>query len=279
MTDTILITGCSSGLGRTAARHFAANGWNVIATMRTPDRSLAEEFPDNILVAALDVAVPASIDAAIAMGLARFGRLDAVVNNAGMSFLSVFEATPPDAIRDLFETNLFGPMNVIRAALPHLRESRGAIVNISSGVGIAGIPMLSFYTASKQALEGLSEALAYELETQGIRIRLVEPGAMRTTNFAAHAMAVLERSPVPEGYKPWFGHMLGAMMDYPFAATEEQEVVEAIHAAATDSSTRLRYPVGPDTLEYARLRWTTSEADYAAEMARLTGQAAWRERA
>lgn len=277
MTNTVLITGCSSGLGRLSALTFAAHGWTVVATMRKPEPSLAEAHPDRILVAPLDVADPASIDAAIAAGIARFGRLDAVVNNAGVTLLSIFEATPMSAIRRLFETNLFGVMNVIQAALPHLRASRGTIVNVSSGVGFVAVPLLSLYVASKHAVEGLSESLAYELESQAVPVKLVEPGAMRNTSFSASGMAASQEAPVPDGYRAYFDHALAAMIAYPFADTDEQAVADAILAAATDASPRLRYPVGPDVDEYARLRWTTSEEDYRAGMSRLTGQTAWRD--
>lgn len=280
MTRTVLITGCSSGLGKLTAACFAEQGWNVIATMRKPDPALAEAYPGRVLVHALDVADPASIDAAIEAGVARFGGLDAVVNNAGITMVSVFEATPDEAIRRIFEANVFGVMNVTRAALPHLRRQKsGTIVNVSSGVGLVGVPLLSVYVASKQAVEGLSESLAYELESQNIRVRLVEPGAMRSTNFTATGMAASASAPVPDAYRAYFDHALGAMMDYPFASTEERSVVDAIHAAAIDPSDRLRYVVGPDVEEYARLRWSTSEDEYRQRMGRLMGQAAWRQRA
>jgi NAD(P)-dependent dehydrogenase (short-subunit alcohol dehydrogenase family) len=278
MTKTVLITGCSSGLGKSTARHFAAQGWNVVATMRKPEPTLANEFPDRILVEALDVADRASIDAAVRAGIQRFGGLDAVVNNAGITMLSIFEATPASAIRRIFETNLFGVMNVIQATVPQLRErGGGTIVTVSSGVGIAAVPLLSLYTASKQAVEGLSESLSYELESQNIRVKLVEPGAMPTTNFTSTGMSASQEAPVPAGYKAYFDHALQTMINYPFASTEEQAVVETIYRAATDPSSRLRYPVGPDVEEYARLRWSTSEDEYRAGMSRLMGQTAWRE--
>lgn len=279
MTKTVLITGCSSGLGRLTARHFAENGWNVIATMRKPDATLAAEFPERIFEAALDVADPASIDAALEAGMTRFGAVDVIVNNAGITMVSVFEATPAAAARQIFETNVFGTMNVIRAALPHLRAGGGGtIVNVSSGVGFAAVPLLSIYVASKHAVEGLSESLAYELESQNIRIRLIEPGAMLATSFVGTGMAASQASPVPPEYKAYFDHALQSMVDYPFPAIEEQRVAEAIHTAATDRSGRLRYVVGPDVEEYARLRWTTSEEAYLAGMRSLTGQTAWQQK-
>lgn len=279
MTKTVLITGCSSGLGRLTARHFAARGWNVVATMRKPDPSLAEEFPDRVLVEALDVADPASIDAAVQAGVRRFGGLDAVVNNAGITILSIFEATPESAVKKIFDTNVFGVMNVIRATVPLLRErGGGTIVNVSSGVGYVAVPLLSLYVASKHAVEGLSESLSYELESQNIRMKLVEPGAMRATNFTATGMAASQEALVPEGYKAYFDHALQSMMDYPFESTEELSVAETVYRAATDVSPRLRFPVGPDVEEYARLRWTTSEDEYRAGMSQLVGQTASREK-
>ncbi|MGV1761186.1 SDR family oxidoreductase [Rhizobium sp. A22-96] len=279
MTKTVLITGCSSGVGKSAARFFAAQGWNVVATMRNPQPELADENPERILVVALDVSDPASVSAAIEAGIARFGKIDVVINNAGITMVSIFEATPQEAARQIFETNVFGVMNVIREAIPHLRkQAGGTIVNVTSGVGFMAVPLLSLYVASKHAVEGLSESLSYELESQNIRIKMVEPGAIRSTNFAASGMALSQQIPVPENYKAYFDHALQSMIDYPFDSTEEQAVVETIFQAATDASSRLRYVVGPDVEEYARLRWSTSEDEYRAEMSRLTGQNAWRER-
>ncbi|MCZ8544325.1 SDR family oxidoreductase [Mesorhizobium qingshengii] len=278
MTKTVLITGCSSGLGKTTARHFAAQGWNVIATMRKPDQNLAADYPDQVLVLPLDVTNPASIETAIAAGIARFGHIDTVVNNAGISVVSIFEATAKETIRGIFETNVFGVMNVMQAVIPHLRDhGGGTIINITSGVGLAAVPLLALYTATKQAVEGLSESLSYELESQNIRVKLVEPGAMRTTSFTANTMEASQAVSVPATYKPYFDHMMQSMMDYPFPDADEEQVVATIHAAATDPSHRLRYLAGPDTEEMARLRWSTSEDEYLTTMNRLMGQAAWRD--
>ncbi len=278
MTKTVLITGCSSGLGKTTARHFAAQGWNVIATMRKPDQNLAADYPDQMLVLPLDVTNPASIETAIAAGIARFGHIDTVVNNAGISVVSIFEATAKETIRGIFETNVFGVMNVMQAVIPHLRDhGGGTIINITSGVGLAAVPLLALYTATKHAVEGLSESLSYELESQNIRVKLVEPGAMRTTSFTANTMEASQAVSVPATYKPYFDHMMQSMMDYPFPDADEEQVVATIHAAATDPSHRLRYLAGPDTEEMARLRWSTSEDEYLTTMNRLMGQSAWRD--
>jgi len=278
MTKTVLITGCSSGLGKTTARHFAAQGWNVIATMRKPDQSLAADYPDQMLVLPLDVTNPVSIETAIAAGIERFGHIDTVVNNAGISVLSIFEATAKETIRGIFEANVFGMMNVMQAVIPHLRDhGGGSIINISSGVGLTAVPLLALYTATKHAVEGLSESLSYELESQNILVKLVEPGAMRTTSFTANTMAASQAVSVPATYKPYFDHMMQSMMNYPLPDADEQQVVATIYAAATDPSHRLRYLAGPDTEEMARLRWSTSEDEYLSTMNRLMGQTTWRD--
>lgn len=277
MIKTVLITGCSTGLGHTAARKFADEGWNVVATMRKPDQSLAAENPERIFVTELDVTKPASIGTAIAAGIARFGKIDAVVNNAGVSILGLFEATPMDAIRGVFETNVFGTMNVIQAITPYFRgQGGGSIVNVTSNMGFASNPLLAVYVATKHAVEGLSESLTYELESQNIAVKLVEPGAMRTTSFASNTMSASRDMSVPESYRPYFDHMMQSMMNYPFAYADENQVAEQIYAAASDKSDRLRYVAGPDAEETARLRWTASENTYMAAMRQLLGQTAWR---
>jgi NAD(P)-dependent dehydrogenase (short-subunit alcohol dehydrogenase family) len=247
--------------------------------MRRADRTLERDHPDHLFVQEIDVTDDASVAAAIGAGVDRFGRLDAIVNNAGISVLSMFEATPPEVIERIFQTNVFGAMRVARAAIPHLRAQQGgAIVNVSSGAGIAAMPLLSLYCASKFALEGFAESLSYELASQDIRVKLVEPGAMRTTAFTANTMSSSQEVALPGEYKAYFDHMLASMIDYPFASTEEAAVVDAVWRAVNDRSPRLRYPVGPDVAEYTRLRWSTSEDAYQAEMARLTGHQAWLER-
>src|SRR5262245_47851476 len=143
MTSTVLITGCSSGFGKASAAFFLARGWNVIATMRSPKPMLFEES-DRLLVTALDITDPISVSNAVAKGIARFGKIDVLVNNAGIGLFSAFEATPDEVIRQAFETNTFGVMAVTRAIVPHMRErGSGTIVNVTSSVGIAPMPMVA----------------------------------------------------------------------------------------------------------------------------------------
>ncbi|QGQ99344.1 SDR family oxidoreductase [Paenibacillus psychroresistens] len=279
MIKTVLITGCSTGLGNTTARKFAKEGWNVIATMRKPDQRLAAENPERIFVTELDVTKPASIEAAIAAGIARFGKIDAVVNNAGVSILSIFEATPLNVIRGIFETNVFGVMNVIQAITPYFREQgKGTIVNITSNMGFASNPLLAIYIATKHAIEGLSESLSYELESQNISIKLVEPGAMLTTSFTSNTMSATQDLSIPQSYKPYYDYMLQSMMNYPFENADENQVANQIYTAANDESDRLRFLAGPDVEETAKLRWSGSEEKYMTTMRDLLGQTAWRNR-
>jgi Short-chain alcohol dehydrogenase of unknown specificity len=277
MPKTVLITGCSTGLGNTTAKKFANEGWNVVATMRKPDERIAAENPERILVTALDVTSPTSIEAGIAAGIARFGRIDAVVNNAGISVVSIFEATPMNVIRNIFETNVFGVINVIKAITPYFREQGGGtIVNVTSNVGFASSPLLTIYVATKHAVEGLSESLSYELESQNISVKLVEPGAMRTTGFTSSTMSASQDVSIPESYKSYFDSMMQSMTNYPFDDADEKQVAGQVYTAACDESDRLRYLAGPDAEETARLRWTQSEEKYMATMRELMGQISWR---
>jgi NAD(P)-dependent dehydrogenase (short-subunit alcohol dehydrogenase family) len=276
MRKTVLITGCSSGLGNTSAKKFASEGWNVIATMRKPDERLANEHPERILVTRLDVTEPSSIQEAIAAGIAKFGQIDVVVNNAGVSVPSIFEATPMKVVRSIYETNVFGVMNVIQAITPYFRQQQGGtIVNISSNIGYAAFPLLSVYTSTKHALEGLVESLSYELESQHILIKLVEPGYMPTTNFGANSVGFAGELSTPPEYQPYFNHMMQSLSHSPFEPADEHAVADQVIKAASDPTNRLRYVAGPDAEETAQLRWTQSEDKYMATMRALLGHTAW----
>ena len=190
MTRTVLITGCSSGFGRLTARTFPDAGWNVVATMRAPERVPELTDHDRILVLRLDVTDPDSISAAFAAARARFGRVDAVVNNGGDG---LFEQASDADIRAMFETNVFGPMNVMREALPEMRAAgNGAIVNVTSMAGHLGLPGHAVYSASKHAMIGLTESMALEYKPLGVRIHSVAPGAYPTTAFGVNTDDRLE---------------------------------------------------------------------------------------
>jgi len=169
---TVLITGCSSGYGLETARYFHSRGWNVIATMRTP-REDALPRSDRLRVVALDVTKPHSIAAALETS----GPIDALVNNAGIGVVGAFEATPMATTREVFETNTFGFIAMTQAVLPAFRTRRaGVVVNVTSSVTLAPMPLAAVYTASKMAIEGFTASLALELEFFNVRVKLVEPG-------------------------------------------------------------------------------------------------------
>ncbi len=184
-----LITGCSSGFGRALASEVLARGQRVIATARNPEAlaELAARYPATCRTAALDVTDAAQVQAAVAQAAAAFGQVDVIVNNAGYGLVGAFEELDEEEIAQNFETNFFGALRVIRAALPTLRaQGHGHIVNISAAAAIANYAGLSIYGATKCALEGVSESLALELRPLGIKVTIVQPGPFRT-GFVAHS--------------------------------------------------------------------------------------------
>ena len=193
MTRIVLITGCSSGFGRLSAQTFLRAEWNVVASMRAPERVPELADHDRMLVLKLDVTDPDSISAAFAAARARFGRIDAVVNNAGYGGDGLFEQASDTDIRAMFETNVFGPMNVMREALPEMRAAgNGAIVNVTSMAGHLGLPGHAIYAASKHALIGLTEGMALEYKPLGVHIHSVAPGAYPTAAFGVNTDDRLE---------------------------------------------------------------------------------------
>ena len=181
MAQTIFITGASSGIGKVTAKLFQNNGWNVIATMRKPEDGKDLAALDNVLVTALDVLDSASISAAVAAGLEKFGQIDALLNNAGYGAYGPLEAFPMDKIRRQFDTNVIGLLEVTKAVLPHMRgNTSGTIVNVSSIGGQMTFPLGALYHGTKFAVEGISEALHFELAAAGIKVKIVEPGGHLT---------------------------------------------------------------------------------------------------
>jgi NAD(P)-dependent dehydrogenase (short-subunit alcohol dehydrogenase family) len=245
---TVLITGCSSGYGLETARHFHAKGWNVIATMRTPREDVLPRS-DRLRVVALDVTKPNSITAALAAS----GPIDVLVNNAGIGVVGVFEATPMATVRELFETNTFGVMAMTQAVLPGLRARRsGVIVNVTSSVTLAPMPLAAAYTASKAAIEGFTGSLAHELAAFGVRVKLVEPGYAPTTRFTSNGASRMEGL-FPEAYAAFANPILAAFGKVA-TVTTEADVAEAVYRAANDSSAQLRFPAGPDAVALAQAR-------------------------
>jgi NAD(P)-dependent dehydrogenase (short-subunit alcohol dehydrogenase family) len=265
---TILITGTSSGFGRTTAKLFANNGWNVVATMRRPEAETELVGLANTLVTRLDVQDHASIATAIEAGIGRFGKIDALINNAGFGLFGLFEATSPEKIREQFDVNVFGVMDVTKAILPHFRKYKGGmILNVGSGAGVFALPMISLYCASKFALEGFSESLAYELASQNIIVKIIEPGGVVSTNFgkrsgeeAAHNAALMDYDSFVADTNAVFAGLRAARL-----ATEE-DVAKVIFEAATDGTNQLRYVATADIAPLVKARRETSEHEYIALM-------------
>lgn len=240
----------------------------MVATMRSPERS---DLPahDRLRVLRLDVTDRASIDAAIRDGIAAFGALDALVNNAGIGLLSAFEVTPETITREVFETNTFGPMAVTRAVIPHFRErGAGTLINVTSSVGIVPMPLVAVYTASKLAIEGFTEALSYELSAFGIRTKLVEPGYGPGTGFVANGMARMEGL-VSAPYAPYAEQIMGGHAAV--ETTDAVDVARAVWLAATDGTKRLRYAAGPDAEALAAMRLAMPAEQYLEQMRAMVG--------
>ncbi len=268
--STVLITGCSSGFGKATASHFLARGWNVIATMRSPKPGLFEDS-DLLLVTALDVTRPKSVADAIAKGIAHFGKIDVVVNNAGIGMFGAHETISHEVIQEVFATNTFGVMTVNRAIAPHMRErGSGTIINVTSSVGIAPMPLVAAYVASKYAIEGFSESLAYELGEFGVRVKIVQPGLSPMTSFATNSGGRCDNT-IPAASSDYAGRYLKSMQDYPTAYTRAEDVAEAVYAAATDGCDKLRYPAGADSVMLAELRQSLPEQTFRARMRSMCG--------
>ena len=244
--NTILITGTSSGYGLETARYFLANGWNVIAAMRTPDPDVLPRS-ERLRILPLDVTSDESIAAAIQAA----GPIDVLVNNAGVGVVGAFEATPMSHVRKVFETNTLGVMAMVQAVIPQMRERRsGTIINVTSSVTLASMPLAAAYTASKQAIEGFTGSLAHELAFFNVPAKLVEPGYAPTTRFAQNTSVRIEDL-IPAAYAD-FARPIFEAFAKPTLTTKETDVAEAIWAAVHDTSGQLRFPAGPDAVALAK---------------------------
>ena len=265
MSKTIFITGASSGIGKASAALFARAEWNVIATVRTPGGGTELADMPNVLVVPMDVRDLASIHAAIDAGLARFGRIDVLVNNAGYGQYGIFEGIAREKVQEQFDVNVFGVMDVTRAFLPHFRKNQsGVIINISSGAGFYTVPMISLYCASKFALEGFSEGLAYELASQNITVKIVEPhGGVTSTSFNERAARHRATDTTLSDYDVFVKRMGESFAKMSAGrTTSADDVAQVIHTAATDGTDRLRYLVGNDTRGFVQARQTLPDDEY-----------------
>jgi NAD(P)-dependent dehydrogenase (short-subunit alcohol dehydrogenase family) len=244
--DTVLITGCSSGYGLEIARHFHAQGWNVVATMRIPREDVLPRSK-RLRVVSLDVTRPERITAALEAS----GPIDVLVNNAGIGLFGAFEATPMTTVREVFETNTFGVMAMTQAVLPQFRARRsGVVVNVTSSTTLAPMPLVAAYTASKMAIEGFTASLAHELGVFDVRVKLVEPGYGPSTGFTSNSGPRIQGL-IPDAYAPFAQGVFASMPQGGAEVTTEADVAEAVWRAAHDATGRLRFPAGADAVALA----------------------------
>lgn len=245
---TVFITGSSSGIGKATALYFAKQGWNVAATMRTPAKETDLTKLPNVKLFRLDVLDSTSIQQALADARMAFGEIDVLVNNAGYGAVGVFEAATPEQVQRQFDTNVFGVMNVIREILPYFRQKRDnpdnrpCIINVTSMGGLITFPIYSIYHGTKWAVEGFTEALSFELRPFNIRVKNIEPGAIKT-DFYDRSQDLLQREGLT-AYDDYVRVTLANSQKAGADAPGPEVVAGKIFVAANDRSFRLRYPVG-----------------------------------
>ena len=242
MQKTIFITGASSGLGKATAKFFQAKGWHVIATMRKPEKENELKALANITVLELDVMDTTKIQNTVSEIL-KYHSVDVVLNNAGYGLIGPLEAFSDEQILAQVQTNVFGVIGITRAFIPYFRERKsGTFINITSTFGLLGYPTCSIYNATKFAVDGFSEGLAYELAQFGIKVKVVAPGGMQT-DFAGRSM----QGGMHDSYsqlvaKVSEGYSEERIADY----TKAEDVARIIYDAATDGKAQLRYIAGND---------------------------------
>jgi NAD(P)-dependent dehydrogenase (short-subunit alcohol dehydrogenase family) len=263
MPKTVLITGTSSGVGEATARLFLAKGWSVVATARDPEKAVPGETNSELLRARLDVTDPASIASVFQAATTRFGAVDVVVNNAGVGLGGPLEGVTTAQLREHFETNVIGVAAVCQVAAGHMRpRHEGVIINVTSLTGRVGVPFLAPYCASKFAVEGMTEALYYELRPFGLRVKLIEPGGTKTrfSHVWASHPAYLAAS----------DQVFQTMIQGGAKAAPPEQVAKVILTAATSNNDRLRY-AATDAVAALRAHRVLSEGAWRKVMAKGFG--------
>jgi NAD(P)-dependent dehydrogenase (short-subunit alcohol dehydrogenase family) len=253
-SPVVLITGTSSGIGRAVASAFAAKGFEVFGTSRNPQRN---EPIAGVELLPLDVSDQASVASAVSTVIQRAGRIDVLVNNAGVGVFGAAEESSIAQAQELFDTNFFGLIRVTNEVLPHLRAQRsGRIINISSVLGFLPAPYGALYAASKHAVEGYSESLDHETREFGVRVSVVEPGY---TDTAFDANAADPDSPI-ESYRAVREHVKEGLIKAVRAGDDPSVVAKVALKAATSRTPKLRYPAGPLARQLTVLKRFAPEA-------------------
>ena len=243
MSKTIFITGASSGLGKAAAKLFASKGWKVIATMRSPEKETELTALPGITLMALDVTDAKQIEEIVKQAT-ESGAVDVVFNNAGYGLAGPLEGTADEQIVQEVNTNLLGTMRVTKAFIPYFREKKaGLFIATTSIGGLVAFPLNSVYHATKWALEGWSESLAFELNEFGIGVKTVSPGGIMT-DFAGRSLVMTQHP----AYTQLTDKVMQAFMDPARAAnySTAEQIAEVVYEAATDGKNTLRYVAGKD---------------------------------
>ena len=245
MSKSIVITGASTGIGRATALYFAENGWNVAATMRTPEKETELQTIENISVYQLDVTSLESVEAAYQAITADFDKVDVVLNNAGYGLMGAFELAGREEVKRQFDVNVIGLFDVTRTFLPHFRANGdGLFINISSVGGKMTFPYMSLYHSTKWAVEGFTESLNYELSQLGIKARIVEPGGV-ATDFGGRSLSVATSEEVLD-YNAGFAKFQESFSEGGLNMSQPVDIAKVIYEAATDESDRVRYIAGDD---------------------------------
>lgn len=237
---TVLITGASSGIGKATALLFEKKGWNVIATMRNPTHFSQFDNNKNITAYKLDVKDKNSVNTCIEQAIQDFGKIDVIINNAGIYTTNPLESTPNEIIEDIVETNIKGVLYITKTILEHFRKNRsGIIVNVSSIAGRVTFPFQSVYHTSKWAIEGFSESLYYELKSLNIKVKVVEPGMVKTNIYNSVLECPKEQCPneYKTNFEKWHSYL---MKSYRNGYAPELDA-KTIYKAANSKSTKLRY--------------------------------------
>ncbi|MCU0428468.1 MAG: SDR family oxidoreductase [Cytophagaceae bacterium] len=249
--NTVFITGASSGIGKATARFFSSRGWNVAATMRQPEKETELQNLPGVKLFALDVLDEKSIEKSIEAALNSFGSIEVVVNNAGYALVGAFEAMSKEQLTRQFDTNVIGLMMVTQKILPHFRSKKsGCIVNVTSMGGRITFPLFSAYHGTKWAVEGFAESLQFELKPLGIRVKNIEPGAIKT-DFYERSLDFVSKS----DYDKYVLKARETMMEFGRKAMGPEKVAQLIFKAANDKSYKLRYPIGSGAPVLLFLRW------------------------
>ena len=262
-----VITGSSSGIGLESALMLARNGYITYATMRSPEKDTSikvavqnEGIP--IRVVQLDVTDDNSVKNAVDHIISEAGRIDVLINNAGYGLGGALEDLSMEEIKSQYETNLFGQIRVIQAAIPMMRKQRsGRILNISSGNGIFGFPGVSAYVSTKFAIEGLSESIGYELEPFGIKVILIEPGFV-LTNFINSMMIAKKDQDPASPYSAMMQKKMANVSELAKNASSTELVANIILDAASNPSPRLRYLAGKDVESWAAGKKNMDELEF-----------------